>query len=66
MPFSASPAIPSANVSISRSGEPYLDLEFVGWGPQWAWMGWDGELKESGNAAQLINRAKAAEAVPPR
>jgi hypothetical protein len=51
------------NVSISRSGEPYLDLEFVGWGPQWAWMGWDGELKESGNAAQLINRAKAADAV---
>ncbi len=47
------------NVSISRDGEPYLDLEFVGWGPQWSWMGWDGRLEESGNAARLVNRAKA-------
>ena len=60
-PFLVLPEGP-ANVSISRSGEPYLDLEFVGWGPQWAWMGWEGQLEESGNAAKLINRAKAANA----
>ena len=45
-------------MSISRDGESYLDIEFVGWGPQWSWMGWDGRVEESGNAARLVNRAK--------
>ena len=48
-----------ANVSISRAGESYVDIEFVGWGPQWTWMGWDGRIEESGDVAKLVNRAKA-------
>ena len=54
-PFLVLPEGPT-KVSISRSGEPYLDLEFLGWGPQWAWMGFEGQFEESGNAARLINR----------
>lgn len=46
-------------VSLSEAGEPYLDLEFVGWGPQWAWMGWEGSVEENGAATRLVNRAKA-------
>ena len=50
------------NVSISRAGESYLDVEFVGWGPHWAWMGWDGRVEENGQAARLVSKAQGTEA----
>ncbi|MEE8451962.1 MAG: hypothetical protein V3R99_08605, partial [Thermoguttaceae bacterium] len=44
---------------VLRDGQPYLELNFVGWGPNWAWMGFRGEVQEKGDATTLVGRANA-------
>ncbi len=57
--FLALPESPT-RVSISYAGESYLDVEFVGWGPEWSWMGWEGRLEEDGQSARLMNHASVS------
>ena len=48
----------TTTLTILRGGEPYLDIEFVGWGPNWSWMGFQGDIQERGDATQLISTAR--------
>ena len=48
----------TTTLTIRRGGEPYLDIEFVGWGPNWSWMGFQGDIQERGDATQLISTAR--------
>ena len=48
----------TTTLTILRGGEPYLDIEFVGWGPNWSWMGFQGDIQERGDATQLVSTAR--------
>lgn len=46
-------------LAVFRGGEPFLDLRFMGWGPGWAWMGFQGEAQERGEESLLSAAARA-------
>ncbi len=68
----AGPAFPAAEegfiafpengntLTVLRRGEPYLDIQFMGWGPNWAWMGFGGNVREEGDEGILESSAKGA------
>ncbi len=40
--------------------EPYLELRFAGWGPNWAWQSFRGEVEADGNAGRAVSRTTIA------
>ncbi len=56
-------ALPENNskVTVLRDGQPFVDLEFIGWGKNWSWMGFAGEVASHDNETVMINRAKASD-----
>ena len=55
--FTVLPENPTT-VSVLRDGESYLDIGFVGWGPNWGWMGFRGEMEEHDDATRLVCTSK--------
>ena len=51
--------LPESNTTLAilRNGEPYVDVEFVGWGRNWSWMGFSGEVQERGDSTRMVSRA---------
>ena len=49
-------------LTVLCDGEPYLDIEFVGWGKNWAWMGFRGEVKEQDGQTTMVNQATLGDA----
>ncbi len=56
--FTALPENPTT-ITVLRGGEPYLDIEFVAWGPNWAWMGIRGEVQQKDDATRLVCKANS-------
>ena len=48
----------ASTITVLRGGQPYLDVEFVGWGPKWSWMGFRGEVQEQGDATHLVCQSR--------
>ena len=40
--------------------EPYLELRFAGWGPGWAWQGFQGEIQADGETSRTVSRTTIA------
>ena len=49
-----------STISVLRNSERYLDIEFTGWGPNWSWMGWRGEVQEKDNATRLVGTSRVS------
>ncbi len=49
-----------STISVLRDSERYLDIEFTGWGPNWSWMGWRGEVQEKDNATRLVGTSRVS------
>jgi len=49
-------------LTVLCNGETYMDLEFVGWGRNWAWMGFQDALDAKDGRTHMVNRAKLGDA----
>ena len=49
-----------STISVFRDGEPYLDIEFMGWGPNWSWMGLRGEVQEKDDVTRLVSTSRVS------
>jgi hypothetical protein len=47
-------------VTVLQGGAPFMDVFFMGWGPKWAWMGFQGDIREQGEESLLSGAAKTA------
>jgi len=50
-------ALPTSSkyISILSDNEIYLESGFVGWGPNWSWLGFKGTIEENGTESILTN-----------
>ncbi len=49
-------------VTIMRRGESFMDVTLMGWGPRWQWLGFQGQVREDGDAGMLSAKARCGEA----
>jgi len=54
----------SSTLTVIQDGQTYLDVTLVGWGPNWSWMGFDGELTSQTGQARFRNTSKSREGGP--
>ncbi len=54
--------LPESNTTLTvlHNGETYCDVELVGWGPNWSWMGLPGSLQEQADSTRMVSRGKVA------
>ena len=52
-------AMPEASnvVGVLEDNETFLEFTFGGWGPNWQWLGFSGEITESGEESRLTTSA---------
>ena len=52
-------ALPESSnvISVLQEGESYLEFGFLGWGPNWQWLGFRGAVAESGKESRLTTSA---------
>ena len=51
-------------ITVLKNGETYLDLGFVGWGPDWAWMGFKRQqrVKDGHSLTTLTSTVRSSSA----
>ena len=47
-------------LSLLADGQSWIDLQFVAWGPNWGWMGLEGNAAEDNGAGLMTTRGKVA------
>ena len=52
----------SSSLTVIRGGEAYLDLNLVAWGPNWSWLGLEGETNKRDGGTAFTNTAKVGDA----
>jgi len=46
-----------STIGVLEDGETYLEIGFVGWGPNWQWLGFGGRVEELGTQSRLGGEA---------
>ncbi|MFW6189168.1 MAG: beta-galactosidase [Planctomycetota bacterium] len=57
--FTAFPQGPKL-LTIARGGQPYAELSFGGWGPNWSWLGFKGRVRQEDGRTVLVNSARVS------
>jgi len=50
----------ATTVAVMRGADPYLDIELVGWGLNWSWMGFRGDVEQGDWATRLACHSQVA------
>ena len=56
-------ALPESNskLTVLRDGQPFVNLEFVGWGKNWSWMGFRGDISANDGETIMTNTATSSD-----
>ncbi|MFW6118791.1 MAG: beta-galactosidase [Planctomycetota bacterium] len=58
--FTAFPQGPGL-LTIARGEEPYAELSFGGWGPNWSWLGFKGRIQKEDSTTVLVNSTQVSD-----